>query len=296
MNTITMLGAGAMGARMARNLLAAGHDVTVYNRSPERVAPLVAAGAHTAPTPRAAAHGAEVVISMVRDDAASRSLWLDPDSGAIHSLRSGTIAIECSTLTPAWVRELAGTVRAIGGALLEAPVLGTRPQAEAGQLIALVGGEAGDLDRVTSLLRINAATIHHLGPIGAGAAMKLAVNTLYGVQVAIWAEMLTLLERQGIGPSQAVPILNTLPTTSPALQIAGTLMAASNYAPMFPIELVEKDFDYALATAQALALSTPTLAVVHGLYAEARSQGYGDDNIVGIKQLFDALPRVPQAE
>jgi 3-hydroxyisobutyrate dehydrogenase-like beta-hydroxyacid dehydrogenase len=119
--------------------------------------------------------------------------------------------------------------------------------------------------------------------------MKLAANALYGVQVAIWAEMLTLLDRQGVGAAQAVEVLNTLPITSPALQGAGRLMAAGQYAPMFPIELVAKDFGYALATAQALGAATPTLATVHALYADAAARGYGNDNIVGIKRLFEAL-------
>ncbi|MBC8076732.1 MAG: NAD(P)-dependent oxidoreductase [Chloroflexales bacterium] len=287
MTKITVLGAGAMGSRMARNFLNAGYAVTVYNRSPQRAASLQAAGATLAPTPRAAADDADVVISMVRDDEASQALWLSAGTGAIHSLGSGAVAIESSTLTPGWVTELAGKIRETGTAFLEAPVLGTRPQAEAGHLIYLVGGEAADLARVEAVLKATSRAIHHLGAIGSAAAMKLAVNTLYGVQVAIWAEMLALLDRQGIAPSHAVELLNTLPTTSPALQGAGTLMAQRNYTPLFPIDLVEKDFGYALATARALGVATPTLAAVHAIYADAKARGYGDDNIVGVKQVFD---------
>ena len=289
MMKITLLGAGAMGSRMARNFLKAGYAVTVYNRSPERTVSLQAAGATLASTPRAAADGADVVISMVRDDEASRALWLSADTGAIHSLGAHTVAIESSTLTPGWVIELAGIVRARGATFLEAPVLGSRPQAEAAQLIYLVGGEAADLARVEAVFKATSSAIHHLGAVGSGSAMKLAVNTLYGVQVAIWAETLTLLEKQGITPTHVVEILNTLPTTSPALQGAGKLMAAHQYAPLFPIELVEKDFGYALATARALGVATPTLAAVHAIYADANTRGYGNDNIVGVKQVFEAL-------
>lgn len=289
--TIAVLGAGAMGARVARNLLEAGHLVTVYNRSPERAKPLQNLGATLAATPRAAVEGVAVVISMVRDDEASRAVWLHEETGAINSLAAEAVAIESSTLTPHWVYALAERVHARGAAFLDAPVLGTRPQAEAKQLIYLVGGAADDLKRVAPLLAATSSAVHHLGAVGTGAKMKLAVNTLYGVQVAIWAETLALLDAQGIAVADAVQVLNTLPTTSPALQGAGKLMATGSYAPLFPIELVAKDFGYALATARALGAATPTLAAVEALYAEAAARGYGNDNIVGVKQLFDALNR-----
>jgi 3-hydroxyisobutyrate dehydrogenase len=289
--TIAVLGTGAMGTRVVRNLLEAGHMVTVYNRSPERVKALQNLGAMVAATPRAAAEGVAVVMSMVRDDEASRAVWLHEETGAINSLATGAVAIESSTLTPGWVRTLAERVHGRGAAFLDAPMLGTRPQAEAKQLIYLVGGAAGDLERVAPLLAATSSATHHLGEVGAGATMKLAANTLYGVQVAIWAETLALLDAQGIAVADAVQVLNTLPTTSPALQGVGTLMAAGSYAPMFPIELVSKDFGYALAIARALGAATPTLAAVEAIYAEAAARGYGDDNIAGIKQLFDALNR-----
>ncbi|MCU0490320.1 MAG: NAD(P)-dependent oxidoreductase [Chloroflexaceae bacterium] len=286
MQTIAFLGAGAMGSRVAHNLLAAGYPVRVYNRSTEPLAALEAAGATIAATPRAAATGADVVISMVRDDEASRVVWLDAETGALGGLRAGAVAIEASTLTPEWVTELAETVRATGAAFVEAPVLGTRPQAEARQLIVLAGGEAADLARVQEVLQASASAVHHMGAVGTAATMKLAVNTLYGVQVAIWAEVLNLLERGGLPAARAVAVLNTLPTTSPAMQGAGNMMAAGNYAPMFPIELVDKDFGYAQALARALGATTPTLDVVRTLYAQANATGYGNDNIVGIKKLF----------
>jgi 3-hydroxyisobutyrate dehydrogenase-like beta-hydroxyacid dehydrogenase len=284
---IAMLGVGAMGLRMAHNFLKAGHSVTVYNRSPERTATLQTAGAFVAATPRIAAEGAEVVISMVRDNEASREVWLNAETGAIHSLSAGVTAVESSTISPDWVQALSKQVQATGAAFVEAPVLGTRPQAEAGQLIYLLGGTSSDLDPIREVLAATSSGQHHVGNVGAGAAMKLAINSLYGVQVAIWAEMLTLLERQGLAITQAVEVLNTLPTTSPALQVAGKLMAAKNYAPLFPIELVEKDFGYARATAQTLGSATPILAAVHAVYAQAVAQGYGNDNIVGIKQVFE---------
>jgi 3-hydroxyisobutyrate dehydrogenase len=287
---IAVLGLGAMGTRMAANLLKAGYAVTVYNRTPERALALEQQGAVYAASPRAAAERADLVLSMVRDDEASRAVWLDPASGAIHSLRPDAIAVESSTLTPAWVQQLATRIEGVGAAFLEAPVLGSRPQAEAAQLIALVGGSAAELARSRAVLAAMAGTIHHVGPIGAGALMKLVVNTQLSVQTALLAELLGLLERQGIDAEQAVGLLNGLPTTSPAMQAAGRLMAARSFAPLFPIALVEKDLGYALAAARGAGASTPLLAVAHDLYAAAVERGFGGDHIVGIRQLFEQPP------
>lgn len=287
MTKIAMLGAGAMGSRVALNFLKNNYEVTVYNRSADKLTQLREAGAKTADTPREAVADADFVFSMVRDDAASREVWLAAETGAIHNLAENAVAVESGTVTPAWIRELAAQVGKTKAALLEAPVLGTRPQAEAGQLIYLVGGDENVLEKVREVLLQTSAAIHYLGAHGAAAAMKLAVNSQYAAQVAIWAETLTLLENQGIANEKAVEILNTLPTTSAALQIGGKLIAAKNYNPLFPIELVAKDLNYALALARSAEIEPPTLAAVHALFAAAESKGFGGDNIVGVRQLFE---------
>lgn len=208
---VAFLGLGAMGSRIAYNLLKAGYMLNVYNRSPGRAASLVIVGATAAATPRGAVAGADVVLSRVRDDEASQEVWLAAETGALHGLRPGAVAVELSTLPPSWMEVLAGAVESAGAAFVDAPVVGTRPQAEARQLIVLAGGEAVALERVRPVLAATASAIHHVGPLGSGSAMKLAVNTLYGVQVAAWAEMLALLERRGMGSTQAVALLNSLP-------------------------------------------------------------------------------------
>jgi 3-hydroxyisobutyrate dehydrogenase len=187
---IAVLGLGAMGSRMAANLLKAGHKVTVWNRTPSAAAALVAAGAKQAQTPREAVADASFVIAMVRDDEASRTIWLAPATGALAGMGRNTIAIESSTLSPAWVRELGEGAAADGVALVEAPVSGSRPQAEAGQLVYLVGGEEAALQRAEPVLKALSSTIHHVGPLGSGALVKLSTNALLGVQVTVLAEMI----------------------------------------------------------------------------------------------------------
>ena len=287
---IAVLGLGAMGSRMALRWLKAGYEVIVWNRTPQKSETLKNENAKVAASPREAAHRADVVVSMVRDNDASHQVWLTEGTGAIHGLNAGAIAIESSTLTPDWILRLSGKISETGASFIEAPVLGTRPQAEAGQLIYLAGGDPSVIEKIKPLLAATSGTIHHIGDFGAATVMKLAVNAMYGVQVAIWAEMLALLNRQEIGSETAVEILNTLPTTSPAMQMAGKLMAAKKYDPMFPIELVEKDLSYALKLAEDLKIRTPTLETVKSVYARAKAQGYGGDNIVGLAQLFEKRP------
>jgi 3-hydroxyisobutyrate dehydrogenase-like beta-hydroxyacid dehydrogenase len=282
---VSVLGLGAMGARMAARWLDAGHRVRVYNRSPERAGPLRTRGAEVAASPRAAADGADVVVSMVRDDAASESVWLDPDAGALAGLKPGAVAIESSTLTPVWVRRLAERVTSAGAEFVDAPVVGSRPQAEAGQLIYLLGSTPEALDRVRSLLDVTGGAIHHVGAVGSGAVMKLCVNVLFGIQTAALSEMLGLVSRSGIDLDAAVELLGALPITSPAMKGMGGLIARREFVPQFPIDLVEKDFGYAEAAASTVGATVPLTGCAREVYARARQAGFGGDNISGVAQL-----------
>lgn len=283
---IAVLGLGAMGSRMAMNLIAAGYDVTVWNRSPEPTKLLATKGAAVAASPKQAAETTDTVISMVTDNEASRNVWLNPETGAVLGLSEGKVAIASSTLTVDWTKKLGAKVERRGAKFLDAPVVGSRPQAEAGKLIYLVGGEAATLAQVEEILSSVSGAIHHVGAIGQGTAMKLAVNTLFGIQVVALAELLELLGKQGIAPAKAMVCLGELPVTSLAAKGVGGLIVANKHAPMFPIELVEKDFRYALETAQAVNASTPTAKAIHTIYQQAIAQGYGNDNITGVIQLF----------
>ena len=284
---IAILGLGAMGSRMASRLLAAGHEIAVYNRTPERAAPLVDAGARLADSPREAAAGAEIVIGMVRDDEASKSIWFDPDTGALGALGKDSIAVESSTLTPGWVRTLSDAVAKRGATFLDAPVAGSRPQAEAGQLIYLVGGDAAVLDRTRDVFLAMGGAVHHVGTTGAGSVMKLAVNALFAIQAAALGEVLGMTRRAGMSDADVVEALSSIPVTSPAMKGVGALIAARKFDPMFPIELVEKDLRYFVATASTLDSDVPTGSSVAAVYRRAIEAGFGDDNIAGIAQLFD---------
>lgn len=283
MTRIAFLGLGAMGRRMAARLLAAGHPLTVWNRSPQAADALRALGAQVAASPRAAVAGAEVVISMVFDDAASRRVWLDPQDGALAGLAPAAIAIESSTVTPGWISELATAASARGVAFVDVPVAGSRPQAEAGQLIFMAGGETDTVERVTPLLRTMGSALHHVGPVGSGAWLKLAVNALFGTQVAAMAEVLAQLRAAGLDAPRALDALRAMPVTSPAAAGAAALMLAADYRPQAPVDLIAKDLGYALASS---AQPLPLTQAVAERFAAARRAGYGGDNLVAVARLY----------
>ena len=287
MSRITVLGLGAMGSRMAANLIKAGHSVTVWNRTPAAAAPLIAQGALLETTPRSAATAADIVIAMLRDDRASRSVWLDPETGALGSMPAGSLAIESSTLTVAWVKELAREVAARGGAFLDAPVAGSRPQAAAGQLIYMVGGNGDDFRRAEPVLKTMGVAAHHAGPTGSGAAVKLAVNALLAVQVAALGELAGLLKASGMNLVRAVDIIGATPVASAALKGAAASMLAAQFAPMFPIELVEKDLDYTLGQAEQAGVALPMTTAARQIMAAATAAGLGGDHLTAIARLFD---------
>lgn len=286
MSRIALLGTGAMGARVARRFLDAGHGVVAYNRTAQRAAPLLECGARYEPTPKAAAEQADIVISMVADDTASRTIWLDPQTGAAAGLRQDAIAVESSTLSIAWTQELAAALASRGIAFLDAPVVGSRPQAEAGKLAYLVGGEEETLARIHTILLCAGRAVHHLGPTGRGMIMKLAINSLFGIQVAALAEVLGLMAEHGMTTATAAACLRELPITSPAMQGACDRMLAKDHTPAFPICLVAKDFRYILQGAATVGTAAPLATAASTLYRQAIAAGGDNDNITGVAKLF----------
>lgn len=284
--SVAFLGLGAMGSRMAKQLIKAGHELKLWNRSPKAMQPLVDLGAIACDSPAQAAAGADYVISMVRDDVASRVVWLDPATGAVKSMKAGSIAIECSTLTPAWISDLETQMRQKSISFCDAPVAGSRPQAEAAKLIFFVGSDAVDYERVSSLLSLMGSQINHTGAVGSGARIKLVINSLFGVQLAAVAELLGFLQKSGLDLRQAMEIVGETPVCSPAAKLAAAAMIGGNFAPAFPIELVEKDFAYMARAAQGVSANMPLSHTAHEAFKTAINTGYGQDNITGIAQSY----------
>lgn len=283
MTSIAMLGLGAMGSRMATRLIDAGHDVAVWNRSPAAAEPL-AGRATIAATPREAAADRDIVISMVRDDDAARQVWLDDAHGALGGMASGTIAIDCSTVTPDWAVAFHAAASANGIKSLDAPVAGTLPHAEAGTLTFLAGGDAETLATVEPVLRAMGSAVLHAGGAGDGARIKLAINSLLGIQIAAAAELLGALDRQGIAPAKAAEIIGAVPVASPALKIYMGGMVSGQFDPLFPVAMIEKDLGYAAVMAGDAAL--PVTATTRGVFQRGIEAGIGAENMNAVVKLY----------
>jgi 3-hydroxyisobutyrate dehydrogenase len=270
-----------MGAGMAANLLRAGFSLSVYNRTAAKARALTDSGARLAGTPAAAVEGASIVISMLSDDAASRDVWLGKD-GALEAVEKGAILIESSTVSPAWISELAEQAAQHGLDLLDAPVTGSRMQAETGQLSFLVGGNEATLAKAVSALKAMSKEIVHLGPVGSGAKMKLINNFLCGVQVASLAEGLTWIERSGLDRDKALTILKAGAPGSPLLSAISTRMANQAYTVNFLLKLMNKDLLYAQNEAAHCDVELKTAEVARSLFEAAIAQGFGDQDMASV--------------
>jgi 3-hydroxyisobutyrate dehydrogenase len=277
-----------MGSGMAQRLLAAGFPLSVYNRNIQKTIPLAADGAQVTDTPFAAAEHADFIISMVADDTASRSIWLGKQ-GALSGARAGTVLIESSTVSLAWVKELAVLAAVRGCELLDAPVTGSRTQAASGELNFLVGGSASALDQARPVLSAMSRSIIHLGANGNGTLLKLINNFVCGVQAAGLAEALALIERSGIDRGQALEVLKNGAPGSPILKTLSERMTILDYTPNFLLRLMAKDLTYAIKEGQALSLDLKTAASALEVFQQAIAQGHGDKDMAAVVEPLRSL-------
>jgi len=282
MQRVALLGLGTMGAGMAANWLAKGFDLTVWNRTRARTQALADKGARVATTPREAAEGADCVFAMVADDAASRAVWLG-DDGALAGAKTGAVVVESSTLTPDWVRELAGRARAKGCAFLDAPVGGSRQAAASGELRLFVGGDAATLDKARPALIAIGSKIDLLGPAGAGATWKLINNQLIAAQVAALGEALDVARKAGFRPVQISSLILNGAALSPIVKMKLPSMLNGDYdEPDFALSLMLKDARYAAALAQSLGAPADLVSSAVKAFARAEAKGLGAKDIAAV--------------
>jgi 3-hydroxyisobutyrate dehydrogenase/2-hydroxy-3-oxopropionate reductase len=279
MTDVAVLGMGAMGSRIARRLLDAGHRVTVWNRTPDRAAPVLEAGASPAATPAEAARTNEAVIVMVANDAALREVTEGPD-GVAAGVSDRTTVIEMSTVGPAAVSRLADQLPD-GTHLIDAPVLGSIGEVEAGTLRIFVGGPDDDVARWTPLLS-QLGTPMHVGPLGSGVAAKLVANsTLVGV-IGVLGEALLLADVVGLPREVAFDVLAT---TALAGQVERrrSQIESGEYPPRFALALARKDAELIAEAAADAAADLRVLEAARSWLAEAQDDaGWGDQDYASV--------------
>jgi 3-hydroxyisobutyrate dehydrogenase-like beta-hydroxyacid dehydrogenase len=281
-----------MGSRLARRLLAAGHQVAGWNRTPDKARALVDAGLTLAPSPRAAAAGAEGVFVMVTDDAALGAVALGGD-GVVAGLDRDAVLVEMSTVSPAAVRALAAPAAARGALVLDAPVSGSTITVEQGQASFMVGGDPAAVERAHAWLLAMGTAVTHVGDLGLAKTMKVATNLGLAVQMLAFSEAVLLAERSGIDRERAVEALLKSVVASPMVKYRGPFVVGRMPSDAwFRVGMIQKDLQLALDAGRAAGVPLPTTAVAQEWLTAARGLGLGDYDFAIV---FDVLARLSGA-
>ena len=278
---VAILGLGIMGSGMARRLLSAHFPLTVYNRGQDKSRTFVGTAAFLAATPREAASRAQIVLSMIADDNASRNVWLGED-GALAGVSPGSVLIESSTLSLDWVHELAGKAANRSCTFLDAPVVGTKPHAESGELRFMVGGSIEAVQTAQPVFSVLGREVVYLGATGSGAFMKLVNNFICGVQAASFAEALAMIDAAGLDRAEAIPIITEGAPGSGIIRRMVDRMASNDFTPNFALRWMAKDLTYAVRVASERGLSLQTAAVALSIFQGAVADGYGDEDFAAV--------------
>src|SRR6185295_9538241 len=274
MSIVAFIGLGAMGSRMALNLHAAGHALRVYNRSREKAKQFADKGIAVCDSPAAAVQGAEFVCSIVSDDGATREVMLG-SSGIVGAAAPGTIILDSSTNTPAMAREVAKAAAAKGIFYLDAPVSGSILQAQAKELVILVGGDKAAFDKAQPVLGAMGRMVRRIGGTGAGATLKLINNMLSASLTAALAEGALAAEAANLDRDAVLEVLGEGATGSRLLKTKLPKMFKRDFSTQFQLELMDKDLRYFLALAQELDQPAPVASLVRSQYQAARRARLG---------------------
>jgi len=268
---VAFLGLGIMGHAMATNLVKAGHEVTVWNRTPGKLVE----GAGIAPTPAAAAQGAEVVWLCVSDTAAVEKILFGPE-GIEQSLTDGMIIADSSTISPSSTVKFAERVRAKGVAYVDAPMTGSKIGAANGTLIFMVGGDEATIDHLSPLFAAMGKKVFRMGETSKGQATKLAMNLQIALIFEGFAEALTLATKLGVDSTQLLSLIDATMVRSGVVDYKGPFILQRDFTPNFPLRLMHKDIRLALEAAKEARVKLPALETVEEIYEMATEDGHQD--------------------
>lgn len=285
---IGFIGLGRMGKPMALNIIGAGYPLTVYNRTKEKTTPLAQAGATVADSPAEVAEASQVVITMLSDSPALQAVVSGPD-GLLKSLQPDAVLIDMSTVDPESSRAIAEAVRAQGAHMLDAPVSGSTSLAEEGTLSIMVGGDESIHERVRDILLTMGNQTTHVGPNGAAAAVKLAVNIVIGVTMQVLAESVVLAEQAGVARETALDVLSNSVISSPFLQYKASQLLEPLGPAAFTVALMQKDLTLALKMAREVGAPLPTTATANEVLTMARGLGLGDYDFAAVTDVMKRL-------
>lgn len=272
-----------MGSAMALNLIKSGYDLTVWNRSADKCDNLAAGGAKVALTPAEVVRECDITFVMLSDPPAALEVALGPD-GAVSGMSAGKGYVDVSTVDADTARMIEQEVHERGGLYIEAPVSGSKGPAEQGQLIFLTAGDLELFEAAAPCLDVMGKARFHLGPVGAGANMKLVVNMVMGTMMASLAEGLALAEESGLESEDLLEVIGLGAIACPLFALKGRPMAGGRYPAAFPLKHQQKDLRLALDLGDEVAQKLPLAAAANQLYIEARRAGHGDSDFSAVRE------------
>ena len=285
------VGLGVMGSGVVRRLLAAGHDVTVWNRTREKAAPLLEDGARWAESPREVAERSEIVFTMVTNTAAVQAVTEGPD-GILAGLSPGKVYVDMSTASPDNTRMLAARVGELRAHMLDAPVSGSVVTLEHGQLSVMVGGDEAVFERVRPVLQAIGSRVFYVGPSGAAVTMKIATNLSLAVQMLAFSEGVLLAEKSGIPRETAVEVLLASVIASAMVAYRGPFVLEQPDEAWFDVNMMQKDMNLALELGRELDVPLPTTAVTNEFLTAARGMGLEEQDFAAVFDVLAAMSGV----
>ncbi|MEP7216275.1 MAG: NAD(P)-dependent oxidoreductase [Anaerolineaceae bacterium] len=282
---VGFIGLGIMGAPMAANLLSAGFQLSVWNRTAGRADSLLAAGASLAASPREVAEVSEVTLSCVTNSPDVEAITLGPN-GIIEGAAPGSVYIDCSTISPEVTRAIASKLAAAGVSMLDAPVSGGDVGARAGTLAIMVGGDAATFERCLPVLQAMGKTVVHVGPNGAGQVVKLCNQVAGGLHLLAMAEAIALARAAGVAPAKMLEVVAAGAAGSWMLSNLAPRALRGDFAPGFMVDLMQKDLGLVLETAAKQSLPLPGTALVQEVFRTLQERGRGSD---GTQAIIDVV-------
>ncbi|KAF0916270.1 hypothetical protein E2562_005886 [Oryza meyeriana var. granulata] len=284
---VGFLGLGIMGAPMASNLIKAGCDVTVWNRTKSKCDPLLTLGARFESSPAGVASSCDVTFAMLADPESAVEVACGAN-GAAQGMAPGKGYVDVSTVDAATSKLIGEHITSTGASFLEAPVSGSKKPAEDGLLIFLTAGDESLYNRVAPLLDVMGKSRFFLGDVGNGAAMKLVVNMVMGSMMVSFSEGLLLSEKVSLDPNTLVEVISQGAISAPMFSLKGPSMVKAAYPTAFPLKHQQKDLRLALALAESVSQSIPTVAAANELYKVAKSLGLADQDFSAVIEALKA--------
>ncbi|WP_337102825.1 NAD(P)-dependent oxidoreductase [Paenibacillus sp. YIM B09110] len=286
MKKIGFIGLGVMGIGMAANLLRKGHQVSVYNRTPGKAGELTLLGATELSSPYEVTAASDIVITMISNDDAIRQVYWG-ENGVFAAVRSGMTLIDSSTISPTLALELAATAEGLGAGFLDAPVTGSKPAAEGGTLVFMVGGADETLSGVEDILLAMGRKVIPMGASGSGATAKLAHNTIVGINAVALVEGMAIASKGGIDGAAFIELVQSGGAASRTAELKGPKILEDNYDVQFSLELMLKDLRLSSVLSDSLKVPTPMLEAAKSLFQVGDSMGLGALDMASVGKAYE---------